>query len=257
MHNIQSAMMQGLLGAEVTMAFADSRIAPAQTWEIYRRNYMENHIAALADTYSGVRDLVGEAYFRQLARAYVPTEISRSADLNAYGAGFPLFLERELGSLPSGDQLPYLADMARLDWAAFQLMCSESASDRWYAQLQSIAEQDWPRMKIDAAATCLCSAYPIGDIWRMQQGEAIDINLSQAQALLLTYRADTARGLHLQVVAHREAMFLSHWFSGKSLEQALESTLSTELDDVNEELDVLMMLQGLAQAQAIRHLYLE
>ena len=257
MHNFQTTFMRGLTGVEVSMDFANSQIPKASTWDIYRRNYLENHIAALADTYSAVRDLVGEDYFRQLARAYVPTQSSRSADLNAYGAEFPAFLEREIAFLPSGENLPYLADMARLDWAAFHLMCGEAGASTWIADLQAMDERDWPRMKIDAAAHCLRSAVPVSDIWRMQQGEELAIDLSLPQAVLLTIRLDADGSLQVQLLTAREAQFLSHWFAGATLEQALESTCTTEGDHVDEELDVLAVLNRLAQAQAIRRLYLE
>ncbi len=244
----QRAFLRTVIDGAPALPLAQSHVPLHASWEIYRRNYVENHLAALADTYTGVHDLVGAAYFRQLARLYVQTHASASADLNRYGLDFPEFLERELAHLPSGSGLPYLADMASLDSARVELLFSSPGSAAWIAQLSSMPQESWGQLRVDAAAICLRSAFPIDSIWRMQQGESVDLDLAQAQSVLLSYQD----GVQMQVLSQIEAVFLSHWFGGMSLEQALEQALVSAMDAGG--FDLLGLLTQLAQCNAIRQL---
>src|SRR6266542_3456863 len=68
---------------------------------------------ALATTFPTVQALVGEDFFRMLARAFVGQSPPNQPVLAEYGAGFPAFIAGH----DAARDLPYLADIARLDWA--------------------------------------------------------------------------------------------------------------------------------------------
>lgn len=80
---------------------------------IYRNNVTVSLINALADIFPAVQRLVGEGFFRDMARVYVAEEPPQSALLFEYGCGFPDFLER----FEPVAELPYLPDVARLERA--------------------------------------------------------------------------------------------------------------------------------------------
>lgn len=85
---------------------------PARRFAV-RNNVMVSLIDALADSYPVTQDLVGEEFFRAMARLFVRTHPPRSPVLALYGAGLAEFIE----SFAPAAVLPYLADVARRDAA--------------------------------------------------------------------------------------------------------------------------------------------
>lgn len=80
---------------------------------VYRNNVTVSLIAALADIFPAIERLVGEAFFRDMARLYIAEEPPRSAVMFEYGSGFAAFL----GRFEPVSSYPYLPDVARLEKA--------------------------------------------------------------------------------------------------------------------------------------------
>lgn len=80
--------------------------------DIYRGNLAANWRRALSNAYPVLRQLVGDDFFDALAPLYARAHPARDPDLNRFGAGLADFLEH---FAPARD-LPYLPDMARLEW---------------------------------------------------------------------------------------------------------------------------------------------
>lgn len=80
---------------------------------VYRNNVTVSLIDALAGVFPAVQRLVGEEFFRNMARIYVLQQPPASAVLFEYGGGFAAFLER----FEPVSKLPYLPDIARLERA--------------------------------------------------------------------------------------------------------------------------------------------
>lgn len=80
---------------------------------VYRNNVTVSLINALADIFPAVQRLVGEGFFRDMARVYIAQEPPSSAVIFEYGVGFPAFLE----NFAPVSSYPYLADVARLEKA--------------------------------------------------------------------------------------------------------------------------------------------
>jgi hypothetical protein len=94
----------------------DDAPAAAAGIEVYRRGIRINQAAALAAAYPVVRRLVGDAFFNEAARAYSVQHASRSGDLGEYGDAFAPFL----ASYAHAASLPYLPDVALLEWACHE-----------------------------------------------------------------------------------------------------------------------------------------
>lgn len=80
---------------------------------VYRNNVTVSLINALADIFPAVQRLVGEDFFRDMARLYIAKEPPCSAVIFEYGGGFAAFLE----NFEPLSRYPYLADVARLEKA--------------------------------------------------------------------------------------------------------------------------------------------
>jgi hypothetical protein len=86
---------------------------PARRFGVYRNNVYASLIDVLAGRFPVVARLVGEEFFRAMARAYIEQEPPRSVVLIHYGASFPAFV----ATFPPAASVPYLADTAALEWA--------------------------------------------------------------------------------------------------------------------------------------------
>ncbi len=85
--------------------------AAARRFNVYRNNVTYSLVSALADIFPTVQSLVGEEYFRAMARVHVENNPPRSPVLHEYGREFATFLE----SFEPARNLAYLPDVARLD----------------------------------------------------------------------------------------------------------------------------------------------
>jgi hypothetical protein len=79
---------------------------------VYRNTSARGAVEALRATYATVNALLGDDGFTQVALEYWRETPPAGPVLSDYGAGFAGFLARQ----PWTCELPYLADVARLDW---------------------------------------------------------------------------------------------------------------------------------------------
>lgn len=84
---------------------------PARRFAVYRNNVMVSLIDALADSYPVTQALVGEEFFRAMARQFVTAHPPRTPVLALYGEELADFIA---GFAPVAS-LAYLADVARLE----------------------------------------------------------------------------------------------------------------------------------------------
>lgn len=87
--------------------------AVRKRYNVYRNNVTVSLIDALADTFPATRRIVGEEFFRAMARLHVRQSPPTSPLLFEYGRGFPAFIE----DFEHARSLPYLADVARIERA--------------------------------------------------------------------------------------------------------------------------------------------
>jgi hypothetical protein len=117
--------------------------APCDTqarFAVYRNNSAIACREALKQQFPSVLLLIGDEAFAGLARAFWRDDPPRSPVLGEYGGGFADFLE----TLPEvARQTPYLADLARLDWACLAALRADDAAP---AALDALAALDPARI---------------------------------------------------------------------------------------------------------------
>src|SRR5204862_7472176 len=108
-------------------------------------NVMANAMRALADVYPITRKLVGDEFFDGLAREYCRQHPSVSGDLNELGEHLADFV----GAFAHTQPLPYLPDVARLEWLAHVAHYAADHAPFDIAHLATLTEHDYSRLALE------------------------------------------------------------------------------------------------------------
>jgi hypothetical protein len=199
---------------------AHTHAAPARRFAVYRNNVAIGLIGAIETRFPVVRQLVGDDFFRALARTFVAECPPRSPVLMFYGDDFPDFIA---GFAPAAE-LDYLPDVARLEAARTHAYHAADAEPLGAAEF---ARLDPDRLgeaivRLHPSVRVIRSAHPIVTIWAMHAGEAQLGPIAEWQG----EDALTARP-HLDVETRRlpagGAEFLRALGTGRPLAEAVES----------------------------------
>ncbi|HEX3845358.1 MAG TPA: DNA-binding domain-containing protein [Steroidobacteraceae bacterium] len=136
----------------------------ARRFAVYRNNVASSLIEALEAAYPAVRRLVGEDYFRAVARIYVADAPPRSPIMLHYGEGFAEFLARYE---PLADY-PYLRDVARIERAWLEAYHAAEAEPLNPDVLAGIAAHRVADLcfTLHPSVRLVRSAFPALTIWR-------------------------------------------------------------------------------------------
>ena len=252
--DLQAAFAAHLAGrdrADLAATVGGDSISAEARLRVYRHHVIHSLGIALAATFPTVQVLVGEDFFRTMARAFVATALPLQPVLSEYGADFPTFV---VGYGPARD-LPYLADIARLDWALNAAFNSPIDRRLTAADLAGIAVEELPSLEVGLSegASLVRSRYPIDRIWHASQSgasdEPIDLALGQADLLVLR-RPDDAAFVSLAV---GEAAFIASLIEGASLETAAGQALGADPSfDLSQGFGRLLGLEAFAALQQSR-----
>lgn len=189
---------------------------------IYRHHVRHSLTTVLATSFPTVQALVGEEFFAGMARGFIENDLPRQPVLSEYGAGFVDFI----ASYEPARGLPYLADMARLDWALNFAFHTDTGSTLDAAALGAVAPERLPSLRLPLAngITLLSAPFPLDRIWAASQPGAPDdkVEMIEGQTSLLV-RADGFVPLQAG-----EAAFLTALAAGETLERAAEDGLAAE-----------------------------
>ncbi|WP_445989540.1 HvfC/BufC family peptide modification chaperone [Chromobacterium haemolyticum] len=208
------------LSAETALALNPAGLA------VYRNNYRVGLIDTLAFIYPVCRQLVGGDFFTGLARVFIGGHPSLSGNLHLYGAAFGDFV----AGFEHARELPYLADVARLEWRVHRAYYAADAAPADSAALAAFPQQRWGELKLrplpDVAA--LLSPWPAASIWLAHQRQPVELNVdlhSQPEAMLI-YRLQGR--VQVEIVGAGLAALLQAFRDGATLEAAVEQALAAE-----------------------------
>lgn len=144
--------------------------APEKRFAVYRNNVAVSLIAAIEARFPACRRIVGDDFFRGLARAYVAERPPRSPLMMFYGDAFPDLVARD----PALSELPYLADVARLEAARTRAYHAADAVPLGLSAFAALDPADLAHVAIalHPSLEIVASRYPVVAIWAMNAGEA-------------------------------------------------------------------------------------
>ena len=142
--------------------------APQKRFAVYRNNVIVGLSEALRTQFPATEKIVGTEFFAAMARVFVSTEPPRSPVLVSYGERFPAFIE----TFPPAAELPYLADVARLEFARTLAYHAADAVPLDAAAWQAVDMSELAAMQIvlHQSLRVLRSAFPVVTIWSMNSG---------------------------------------------------------------------------------------
>jgi hypothetical protein len=163
----QMQFCRALLGGDITEIVSKIRgdeLAPAARLQIYRNHAFATFGAALEGTFPVVCRLVDARFFAYAAHEYLREYPPHSRCLIEYGAEFADFLA---GFAPCKD-LPYLADVARFEWALNRAATVRENTPLAIEALAEVPPERVPLLSLclQPSASYLASIWPIDAIWQ-------------------------------------------------------------------------------------------
>jgi hypothetical protein len=183
---LQIQMRRAVLGGDATAivsAIQGDGLDPAARVGIYRNHAFATLGASLRGTFPVVCRLVDSRFFSYAAHEYLREHPPHSRCLVEYGADFPDFLADFEPCKP----LPYLADVARFEWA---LNIAGAVREAAALPPQALAavpadEAAYLALRLQPSLRYLDSPWPIDAIWQAnQQHEVPAIDLATGGASL-------------------------------------------------------------------------
>jgi len=234
---LQRSMREHLWGAAAPSGDEIFDGVPAERIAIYRNTCISALVNVLRLSFPAVQRLVGTDFFEGAAREFIRDHAPLGAYLNDYGAEFPQFLLR----LPAAAALPYLGEVAQLEWAINRALHAADVPVLDIATLAALEEVTLPTVGFTAhpSLSLLRLQSPADAIWRavLDQDEAgmAAVNLNGGPVHLLIERTGVTTGSGVQVrrLSAPAWQFTAGLCSGKPLFAALEATSGLQDGEIN------------------------
>ena len=124
LETLQRMMTASILSATSSRLGSEleaGKASPLGRLEIYRNNTLISLTEALKANFPVTVRLVDERFFRWVAQDFIRHHPPREPRLALYGAALPAFL----ATVPACRTVPYVAEVARLEWAICQSLQAE------------------------------------------------------------------------------------------------------------------------------------
>jgi hypothetical protein len=205
----------------------DGPLSPEQRLEVYRRNIAGGKISALEAIFPVCVQVLGSRNFRALAWDYIWDRPAAGPDLNLYGEQMPGFLESRCAEHQGLRQLPYLADLARLEWL-WHVACYAADANAFDFAAFAAASQASPeslQLEVSPDLGLLLSSYPVLEIWHRhrERGDTSEVAALERPEALCVHR----HGLRprVQVIGDAEYRMLRLCRAGATLEELVSIPL--------------------------------
>lgn len=231
LRELQQAVADAVLGdgdPAFDSVLASALLVPERV-RIHRNHFYSTLCDALQATYPVVCRLVGERFFRQAARGYIRVHPPAGPCLFEFGGRFGGFLH----TYEPGRRLPYLPDVARLEWALNEAYHAPDAPTLEREALTELGPEAQAELTLDLHPACrfVASPYPIDRIWRANQPGADPdetIDLAEGGARLLVRRSNET--VEFATIGAGDFAFLEAVARGRPLGVALERAGAAQPD---------------------------
>lgn len=219
---IQLQLQDRILNPQSSMATMQSHSVG-----VYRNSILIKHKNALQKVYPAVNRLVGADFFKMLSYDYQMQHPATHWSLSEFGR----YLADFLCGYSKAETVPYLPDMARLEWARYELLFAPDSVQFDVRQLQAMPESDYPQLycKLHAATRLLPFESPILDMWHFcvdKNSEMDSFELKPERHAVLLSRKNFE--VVMQTLTWGEYTLLIQLNKGNTLGMAIEQALAVE-----------------------------
>ncbi len=183
---MRRTLLEGRSDPELLALLADPPEQRERRLAVYRNNVRHALSSVLEAAFPVVRQLIGAECFTATALAFVVEHPPRRPALYEYGGDFPAFL----GRFWPLAELPWLADVARLEWARNEALFAAERELLTPARLAAVPPAELPHLRLapQPSARWLESPWPIHAIWGAHQpagGPLEAVDLERAETVLV------------------------------------------------------------------------
>ncbi|WP_072394627.1 DNA-binding domain-containing protein [Hyphomicrobium sp. CS1GBMeth3] len=224
--DLQATFAAALLDADRNVPaeiVAQSEPCRLKRFSVYRNNVYASLVEVLRARFPAIARLVGEEFFRAMARVFAGRHPPRSRILLEYGEALPEFLE----TFEPVQDYPYLADVARLEWLRNVAYHAADAPSASLHELSAIEPARLPeaRLVLHPSAFVVASPYPVVSIWAANTNDAeprpFESGLPGEAALVVRKELEVlVLPLHAGAFAFTQEL-LKGLFFGEAVEAAL------------------------------------
>ena len=206
--------------------------APSERFAVYRNNAIVNTRTHLAAVFPVSAMLLGDDCFNDVARSFIVAAPPLTPVLLEYGAGFPAYL----ASTGLTETLPYIVDVAALEWARYRAYHAADADSVDISVMAAIddAEIDRIRLTLHPSISLIRSSWPVVSIWQAhQQSDPASVlrNVQFNPEIALVLRP--ALEVHVRSVREDAGTLLQAIIDGKLLGEALDAAAQTDRPDLS------------------------
>jgi len=195
--DLQQQLTQTILGNKPSYSLESaikrySRDELEARLDIYRNNYYASFEEVLRETYSSVNQIVGEEFFNALSAAYIRQHPPQHAAMIYLGENFSDFIKH----FEHTQSLPYLADLALLDWhrqLAYHAAEAEPLAPEFFQKTDNSTLSN-SLLQLHPSTNLLKSEFAIFTIWDSLTNTNLNDStpiLYDTPETLLTVRPDT------------------------------------------------------------------
>jgi hypothetical protein len=222
---LNALFASGLLGDAINLVAVRADFMGARGLKAYQSNGHALAQRALAAAYPVVAQLLGEESFGELARALWHAQPPVCGDIACWGEDLPDFVRHN----PQLADEPYLADVARLEWALHR--CASAADGALRPETLALLGTQEPNalwLQLAPGVSVVRSAWPVASIVLAHQADS-GVSLVEAGQLLRDGTAQDAlvwrQGLRPRVrqTMAGEADFVCELRRGSAFGPALEA----------------------------------
>lgn len=195
--------------------------------QVYRNNLFISLTEALRASYPIVDKLVGEGFFAYMANHFVKKHPSQSGNLHDFGAELADFI----GHFEPAASLPYLSDVARLEWARQRAYHAAESRGLDLSELQRVPPERYHqlRFRLHPSVGLITSPFPILQIWEANQEETLrehTVSLDSGTERVLVLRRNDHIAMH-RLEAGEHAL-LDLFMADQPLSAAVDGALAAD-----------------------------
>jgi len=232
LHKLQQSFAADIWDDDLTRldgVILDGRLPAKRLFQVYRNNFWIATEDALCGIYGVVKQLVGDQFFTLLVDHFLRSYPPRFGNMLQLGSDLPVFLCDF--KLTAG--LPYLPDIARLEWAFHEVFHAADASPFNTQALTAIPAKNIPLLhfELSLGSMLVYSPFPIFEIWRVNQPDYVGdqtVDLDAGGDSVLLTRPNLV--VELQKLNQVDARFLQSLASGGNLDKATQVALKYSKD---------------------------